>query len=43
MRGLLESGQFLPVVDRTYPFEEIAEAFRYVESARKLGTVVVTL
>lgn len=42
-RDLLESGAFRPVVDRTYPFEQIAEAFRYVESGQKIGNVVVTL
>lgn len=42
-RDLLESGAFQPVVDRAYPFEQIAEAFRYVESGQKVGTVVVTL
>jgi NADPH:quinone reductase-like Zn-dependent oxidoreductase len=42
-RDLLESGAFRPVVDRAYPFEQIAEAFRYVESGQKIGNVVVTL
>lgn len=42
-RDLLESGGFRPVVDRSYPFEQIAEAFRYVESGQKIGNVVVTV
>jgi NADPH:quinone reductase-like Zn-dependent oxidoreductase len=41
--GLLASGAYRPVVDHTYPFEDIREAYRYVASARKLGTVVVTV
>ena len=41
LRGLLESGAFKPLVDRTYPLEEIVEAYRYVETGRKLGNVVI--
>lgn len=43
IRGLLSSGAFRPVVDRTYPLHDIVEAYRYVQSGRKLGTVVVTV
>lgn len=32
-----------PVIDRTYPFEEIVEAHRYVDTGRKRGSVVITL
>jgi NADPH:quinone reductase-like Zn-dependent oxidoreductase len=32
-----------PVVDRTFRFDEIAEAYRYLESNRSFGKVVVTL
>ncbi|MBT5773942.1 MAG: NAD(P)-dependent alcohol dehydrogenase [Dehalococcoidia bacterium] len=42
-RGLMESGQFRPVVDRQYPLEEIVEAYRYVETGQKIGNVVITL
>jgi NADPH:quinone reductase-like Zn-dependent oxidoreductase len=41
VRELLASGAFRPVVDRTYAFDDIVEAYRYVQSRRKLGTVVV--
>jgi NADPH:quinone reductase-like Zn-dependent oxidoreductase len=41
LKGLMESGQFTPVVDRTYPLEEIVEAYRYVETQRKIGNVVI--
>lgn len=40
---LAERGAFLPTIDRTYPFERISEAHRYVDSGRKRGTVVVTM
>lgn len=43
VRDLLADGAFRPVVDRTYPLADIVEAFRYVQTGQKLGTVVVTV
>jgi NADPH:quinone reductase-like Zn-dependent oxidoreductase len=43
LRELIESGAFRPLVDRRYRLEEIVEAYRYVETGRKLGNVVVTV
>ena len=43
IKGLVESGQFTPVVDRTYPLEKIVEAYRYVETQQKIGNVVITV
>jgi NADPH:quinone reductase-like Zn-dependent oxidoreductase len=43
LKGLLESGAFRPVVDRTYPLDAIVEAYRYVETGQKVGNVVVTV
>jgi NADPH:quinone reductase-like Zn-dependent oxidoreductase len=40
---LLESGAFRPLVDRRYPLEEIVEAYRYVETGRKIGNVVISV
>ena len=40
---LVESGAFRPLVDRRYPLDQIVEAYRYVESGRKVGNVVVTV
>jgi NADPH:quinone reductase-like Zn-dependent oxidoreductase len=39
--GLIESGAFQPVVDRQYPLDEIVEAYRYVETGQKVGSVVI--
>ena len=43
IRKLLETGEFRPVIDRTYPLEEIAEAYRYVDSGKKTGNVVLVM
>jgi NADPH:quinone reductase-like Zn-dependent oxidoreductase len=40
-KDLIESGQFRPLVDRTYPLDRIVEAYRYVETGRKVGNVVI--
>jgi NADPH:quinone reductase-like Zn-dependent oxidoreductase len=41
LKGLIESGEFTPVVDRIYPLDEIVGAYRYVETGRKIGNVVI--
>jgi len=43
LRELLESGNFTPVIDRTYPLDQIVEAYRYVETGQKTGNVVISL
>jgi NADPH:quinone reductase-like Zn-dependent oxidoreductase len=40
---LIESGTVTPVIDRTYPFDQIPEAIRYVEAGHAQGKVVITL
>jgi hypothetical protein len=31
------------VVDRSYPLEDIVDAYRYVETQQKIGNVVITI
>jgi NADPH:quinone reductase-like Zn-dependent oxidoreductase len=40
-KGLMESGLFRPVIDRSYPLAEIVQAYRYVETGQKIGNVVI--
>jgi len=43
LKELVESGKFRPLVDRTYHFDEIVDAYKYVETRQKTGNVVITL
>ncbi|MFD0432773.1 NAD(P)-dependent alcohol dehydrogenase [Streptomyces chartreusis] len=43
LRDLAESGKIAPVVERTYPLSEAAEAIRYLEVEHARAKVVVTV
>jgi len=43
IKELIESGAFTPLVDRRYPLDQIVEAYRYVETGRKIGSVVISV
>jgi NADPH:quinone reductase-like Zn-dependent oxidoreductase len=41
LKERIEAGQFRAVVDRSYPLNQIAEAYRYVLTGQKAGIVVI--
>jgi NADPH:quinone reductase-like Zn-dependent oxidoreductase len=43
LSGLMREGKVTPVIDKTYPFSELPEAIRYLETGRARGKVVVTV
>jgi NADPH:quinone reductase-like Zn-dependent oxidoreductase len=43
LQARLEAGDFRAVIDRTYSLEAIVDAYRYVETQRKTGIVVINV
>jgi len=43
LKELIEAGKVTPVIDRTYPLSETAEAVRYLEEGHARGKVVITV
>jgi NADPH:quinone reductase-like Zn-dependent oxidoreductase len=41
--GLIEAGEYRPVIDRCYPLQQVIEATRYVETQQKTGNVVLAI
>jgi len=43
LRGLIEAGEYRPVIDSAYPFDDVVQAHRRVDTHEKVGNVVLTL
>ena len=43
IKELLEAGKVVPVIDRVYPFSEVPEAIRHLETGHARGKVVITI
>ena len=43
LKDLIEDGKVTPVIDRTYPLNEVPEAIRYLEEGHARGKVVITV
>jgi NADPH:quinone reductase-like Zn-dependent oxidoreductase len=41
--SLAEAGSIIPVVDRTFPLAETANAIRYVEQCHARGKVIISI
>lgn len=42
LAGLLESGKVVPVIERSYPLEQVPDALRYLAEGHALGKLVIT-
>ena len=43
IKGLLEGGEIIPVIDRKYPLSEVPEAIRYLEEGHARGKIVISV
>lgn len=43
LRDRLARGELEPIIDRTYPLEDIRSAFTYVETGQKIGNVLLRI
>ena len=43
LKSIIEEGKVTPVIDRSYPLSNVAEAIRYLEEGHARGKVVITV
>ena len=43
LKEMIEDGELMPVIDRTYPLDETSEAFRYADAGHVRGKVVIVV
>lgn len=43
LKELVAAGRYRPLIDRSYPLEQIVDAHAYVDTGRKRGSVVITM
>ena len=43
LRELIEAGKVTPMIDKTYPLSDAAEAMRHLESGHARGKIVITI
>lgn len=43
VRDMLVRGTFMPLIDRTYPLDQVKDAFVYVRSGKKTGNVILSM
>jgi NADPH:quinone reductase-like Zn-dependent oxidoreductase len=43
VKELIDDGRFAPVVDRTFPLDEVPAAIRYLEEGTAVGRIAITI
>lgn len=43
LKSLIEDGRITPVIDKTFPLSEAADAIRYIEAGRARGKILLTV
>jgi NADPH:quinone reductase-like Zn-dependent oxidoreductase len=43
LADMLQNGRVKPVIDRTYPLSQVADAIRYQETGHARGKVIITV